>query len=181
MTASTPWFFETVTGRRSRQHPDVEACLRRNLHEERTGTVGGHRIRELRIRARGQTLDRPGIVRRLPVQIRHAATTGLAIVDAARGLHQGHENLVGHADDGVGVELAGLEFSRGMVGQCRHGREHARLVVAVAVHDQIDVHGAANVPRGANGESADHHVPGASIVQGAAQLPQILDGRLARR
>jgi hypothetical protein len=73
-----------------------------------------------------------------------------------------------------------LEIAGGLVGQGRQCVEDAGLVVPIVSDQEVHVHRAAVVASRPNREAADDDVPGAALVQRAAEVPQVLDGGLAR-
>jgi hypothetical protein len=72
------------------------------------------------------------------------------------------------------------KLAGGLVGQRSQRIEHANLVVPIVRDQEIHVHRAAVVPRGADREATDDDVPRAALVQRTTEIPEVLDRRLTR-
>lgn len=94
--------------------------------------------------------------------------------------HQIDENLVSDANHGVLLEFARLEVAHRVVRERGEGGEHPRLVVGVSGDQQVQVHRSPVVASRADGKASDHDIAGRALIQGTAQIAQILERRLAR-
>ncbi len=64
----------------------------------------------------------------------------------------------------------------GSIGQLRERFQDSRFIVARGVDEEIDVHGPSVVPGRRHGEPAYHDIPGAPLIQVAAEFSEIGDG-----
>lgn len=79
------------------------------------------------------------------------------------------------------LQFAWLKFARRVVGQRGQRSKDARLVLVVGGHEDVDIHGRADVAGSSDREASHHDILGVAVIQRATELAQVLDRRLAGR
>src|SRR5688500_8873624 len=77
------------------------------------------------------------------------------------------------------LKFAGLQFAHGVVRQSGEGGKNFGFVLGVGSDEQIDVHRSTNVVCSTKSKASPDDITCAPLIQLAAELPQILNGRLA--
>src|SRR5438445_5983862 len=72
------------------------------------------------------------------------------------------------------VNFTRLDLLYGLVGQAHEATDNALLVFRAGFNQQIHVHRVAYVACRANGKAADDQVPGASVIECATKLDEVL-------